>query len=281
MPEPTFSDYSQELRSLYNRATPREFNPEQDYASRRLGDLLEYARLNSTTRILDLGCGTGWAGVLLTRDYPKRRYEGLDLAYRSIQVANQLRQDYGLYAQTTFRFLDVAEARYAPESFDLVVCSSALPLFASWQKILERVYQWLSPEGQLLCSTYEPDSFFNAQIKASAQEVFGVSLPDVKEVLGSVAQAKEILTQIGFRKVVTVRTNYDRLRVVESVTWDGTWIHPDNPLRNLSAEKKKLLSATFGRKIQALALRQALAKQVPDETKVLELRRHLYTQASK
>ena len=279
--ETTPPDYLRELQLLYNRATPKEYDPEHDYASRRLADLLALSRASPTARILDLGCGTGFAGIVLTKDHPERYYEGIDLAHRSIQIANRLRQDYGLAGQTRFVFQDVADVRRDLETYDLILCSSALPLFESWRQILQRAHDWLRPGGEFLCSTYETNSFFNPQIKASVREVLGCELPDVKEVLATPELVKQTLSEVGFREVEVQAKSYDRLRDTSAVSWDGTWIHPENPLRGISEHDKLLLRTAFEKAVAALALKQALEKQVPDDTKVRELRRHLYTRAVK
>ena len=82
------------------RSLPRMF---VDLVLPRLPDL--DARLAAGARVLDLGCGAGWAIVELAQRYPTSRVDGVDIEPRSIALAQERIVQQGLTERCSARLL--------------------------------------------------------------------------------------------------------------------------------------------------------------------------------
>jgi SAM-dependent methyltransferase len=102
------------------RSLPRIF---VDLVLPRLPSLA--ARLAAGARVLDLGCGSGWAIVELAERFPAGRVDGADIEPRSIELARARIADHGLAERCTARLLGpeglTDEARYDVITMFLVV----------------------------------------------------------------------------------------------------------------------------------------------------------------
>jgi SAM-dependent methyltransferase len=82
------------------RSLPRMF---VDLVLPRLPALSE--RLASGARVLDLGCGAGWAIVELAERFPESRVDGADIEPRSVELAQEHIAEHGLAERCTARLL--------------------------------------------------------------------------------------------------------------------------------------------------------------------------------
>jgi SAM-dependent methyltransferase len=118
-----YQDHSDELIGEIGdslRSLPRMF---VDLVLPRLPAL--GARLTAGGRVLDLGCGAGWAIVELAQRFPASRVDGADIEQRSIELAQERIVREGLADRCTARLLGpdglTDEARYDVITMFLVV----------------------------------------------------------------------------------------------------------------------------------------------------------------
>ncbi len=110
-------------------------------------------------RVLDIGCSQGIAPIILGRE--GRTVVGIDIEGAVIEAAeaalgneSQLVQD-----RVTFKVADAFAVEFDTGSFDTVILGELLEHLATPQRLLERVAEWLRPEGQIVVSVphgYEP-----------------------------------------------------------------------------------------------------------------------------
>jgi malonyl-CoA O-methyltransferase len=129
----------------------------------RLADRLQYMRL-APRRIVDVGCGAGFAAALLAARYPGAAWTGVDLSPAMLASGETAR---GPAARWLARLrgrradrvcADAASLPFADASFDLVFSSLMLhwhpaphTVFAEWKRVL-------SVGGLLLFSCFGPDT---------------------------------------------------------------------------------------------------------------------------
>ncbi|NTV94650.1 MAG: malonyl-ACP O-methyltransferase BioC [Thiobacillus sp.] len=135
----------------------------QQEITRRLDEHLDIMKL-APARILDAGCGTGFAFPLLQRRYPKAELVGLDLAHAMLAQARRRlprpsllgRLFAGAGAQLVCA--DMANLPLARDCCDLAWSSLALQWLDQPETVFKEMRRILRPGGLLLFATLGPDT---------------------------------------------------------------------------------------------------------------------------
>lgn len=166
-------------------------------------------KLEDGCRVLDFGCGSGRALMLLAEAYPKSEFYGYDLSAEAIESANG--NASGL-SNLHFNCRDVAQ--FTNEArFDVVFTFDAIHDQADPQTVLNNIYQVLQPDGIYLMQeiagtsdlekdTAHPVGPFLYTI--SCMHCMSVSLAQGGLGLGAMwgeQVAREMLATAGFTKI--------------------------------------------------------------------------------
>ncbi|RXM52816.1 MULTISPECIES: class I SAM-dependent methyltransferase [unclassified Chryseobacterium] len=101
--------------------------------------------------VLDLGCGFGWHCRYAIENGAKS-VVGIDLSEKMLAKAQEINTLEGiLYERKALEDLD-----YSSEQFDIVLSSLTLHYVASFDKIVQNIYQWLTPGGSFVFSVEHP-----------------------------------------------------------------------------------------------------------------------------
>ena len=128
----------------------------------RLLARLDYMRI-APQRVLDLGCGTGYATGPLARRYRQAQVIGLDLAHAMTQAARQRgakRLPFGLgryLSRTRFITGDAESLPFSDRSVDLIFSSLALQ-WCDPDAVFRECRRVLRPGGLFLFNTFGPDT---------------------------------------------------------------------------------------------------------------------------
>ena len=122
-----------------------------------LMDRLAMIRIEPT-RILDVGCGTGYARPRLKRRFPRARYFGTDIATGMLQRARPRLPWERLLGRAGHWFCaDVEHLPLADRSMDLVFCSAVLQ-WCDPETAIAEMHRALRPQGVLMFATFGPDT---------------------------------------------------------------------------------------------------------------------------
>ena len=99
--------------------------------------------------LLDVGCGTGPMIELLAAKYPEKKYTGLDLTPKMIEVAAAKK-----LPNATFVVGDSENLPFKPNSFDAVICANSFHHYPNPEKFFAGVRRVLRPGGRLVLRDY-------------------------------------------------------------------------------------------------------------------------------
>lgn len=99
--------------------------------------------------LLDVGCGTGPMIELLAAKYPEKRYVGLDLTPKMIEVARAKR-----LPNATFVVGDSEALPFEANSFDAVICANSFHHYPNPDRFFAGAARVLRPGGRLVLRDY-------------------------------------------------------------------------------------------------------------------------------
>jgi SAM-dependent methyltransferase len=109
-------------------------------------ELAAQLKLNSNTRVLDVGCGIGGASRYLTSQYGCH-VTGLDLTDEYCRVAQSLSDRLGLASRVDYRQGSALDLPFEDSSFDVVWTQHAAMNIADKPKLYSEIARVLRPEG--------------------------------------------------------------------------------------------------------------------------------------
>lgn len=188
------------------------------------------------TRVLELGCGTGYLTGLLASCFPGSAILAIDFADGMVDVARERVGGAGV----RFEVADAETAWFAPGAFDLIVSNATIQWFDAPAPTLARLAGCLEPGGLMLHSTFGPGTFteLRSVLQQAGPREAGLHLRPAGEWLSILAGAGlDPVEGGGVREVVRYRTASDFLAELHATgaTWrpsgEGTARLPPGLLR--------------------------------------------------
>ncbi len=153
----------------------------QQEIARRLDEHFEGMKI-VPQRILDAGCGTGFAAPLLKARFPKASLVGLDLAHAMAARARELHGAAPGWRGLLSRLApgpapyaalcaDMERLPLAKDSLDLVWSSLALQWVGEPDSAFREIHRALKPEGLFLFATFGPDTLM--ELRAASADLDG------------------------------------------------------------------------------------------------------------
>lgn len=108
-------------------------------------DVLAEVRKEPFTDLLDAGCGTGAMLGMFKKDLPDKKYTGIDLSGKMIEIAKRKKL-------TGVQFVsgDCENLPFAENSFDVVTCSMSFHHYPNPEKFFRSLHRILRPGGRLV-----------------------------------------------------------------------------------------------------------------------------------
>lgn len=227
------------LPSQADRKLQQEFN---EWAAAGHGDAMEdhhsditdqtlgLMDFKPTDRVLDLGCGTGWASRRLARMVPEGEVVGIDVADEMLRRAEQASSGI---ANVRYLWGSAEKIPAADNSFDKVLSVESFYYYADQGKALDELRRVIAPGGRLfiLINLYRDNHY----------SLLWVSELKVPVQVRSEAEYLDMMRQHGFIDVEARRIP-DRSPTPEN--YFGKWFKNADELRDFKRIGALLLMGT-------------------------------------
>jgi arsenite methyltransferase len=216
--------------------------------------LVELVPLQKGQSILDIATGTGIVAIAAAEIVgDEGKVIGVDIADVLLDQARKKIEAAGL------KNIELIEADaecldFAENSFDAIFCSSAIVLFNDIPNVLRNWYRFLKPSGFVAFHAFLETGMMTPEIiKACAK--CGISLPNIHELLGTPEKCQKVLQQAGFEDIKVESKQFGKYLSLDEAKkwWNGTWLHPQNPLLQLSETQVDKINAEYVKEVEALA----------------------------
>ncbi len=248
---------------------------DNDFTIRRALPVVELAQLKPGMQVLDLATGTGIVAIAAAKIVGSEgKVIGVDitpgmLAQAKSKIAAENLQNIELIEA------DIEVIDFDKESFDAILCSFAIVLLTDIPKALKNWHRFLKPEGVVVFTCWPQTNFFEPIITQVCAQVYNIELPSLHTLLGTPEKCYDIMRKAGFQNIEIKTEQFGGYRTLDEAQklWNGFWLHPNNPLLNLSNEQKEKLTDAYRQEIAALAT----AKGVWHDFTTFFVRGHIMT----
>ncbi len=176
-------------------------------------------KLASGIDVLDVGCGSGRAVLLMAKAFPNSRFKGYDLSEEGTAGAQQLADSRGL-SNARFQVNDVVTLN-EPAQYDFITAFDAIHDQAHPDRVLEGIAKALRPGGTYLMQDIRASSHLHKNMEhpvgpflytVSCMHCMTVSLAANGAGLGAMwgeEKAIEMLNAAGFSNVTVNQLEHD------------------------------------------------------------------------
>lgn len=246
--------YKQQVTAFFDTRTSYD----NEFTYRRAVPVVELAQLQRGQQVLDVATGTGILAIAAAQLVGSEgKVVGVDISPGMLSQARRKIEEAGLQNIELIE-VDADYLNFSDESFDAILCSSSIVWLSDIPAALRNWYQWLKKGGLVSFSCYSETSFMTPVIVRVCAQVYGISLPNWNEPLGTPEKCHKLLQEAGFQDI-EVKTEqlgeYISLGDAKKC-WigDTAWINPrGNPLSQLSQEQLERLKTSYDAEVETLA----------------------------
>ncbi|BAY45515.1 putative methyltransferase [Scytonema sp. HK-05] len=246
--------YKKEVIDFFNSRTSYD----NDYTIRRALPLLELVPLQKGQKVLDLATGTGIIAIAAAQIVGEGKVIGVDFSSGMLKQAQQKIEELGLQNIELIE-ADAEYIDFDDESFDVILCSTAIVYFTDIPDTLRKWYRFLKKGGVLGFSCCSQESCEAPLIIAICAK-YGISIVNINEQTGTPQNCQNMLKKAGFQDIEVKTQQLGFYRSLEQAReWNGGWFHPrENPLLQVLSKQMEELKAEYRQRIEAMTTEQGV-----------------------
>jgi ubiquinone/menaquinone biosynthesis C-methylase UbiE len=255
MTDSLLNTYKQQIADFYSR---RSHNyDESDWHYQIACRLVQYAQISSGQSVLDIATGTGMVALESAKIVNTQgRVIGVDISEGMLEQAQHKAKVLNL-KNVEFILADAEKLNFSSNSFDRVLCASALIWMTDIVAALRLWGQFLKPNGIIGIHVFADTAFVGSNILQNIVEKYGISLTFSKPT-GTIEKCQKLLTDAGF-EVLEIKTEQDgsyisleeakKMWAINGTPAPGQFPHP---LSQLSWAQQEQIHQEFDTAIEAL-----------------------------
>ncbi|MBN2072576.1 MAG: methyltransferase domain-containing protein [Actinobacteria bacterium] len=158
-----------------------------------IGDL----NLENKDRILDVGCGTGNAVMMLAEKAGHSKIYGIDISPKMIETASKKTGN----GRISFLVADSRSIPFGDSYFDLVLSSNSFHHYPNPLVALKEIHRVLKPGGEFLLADACRDIYFPIRIQNTYRRIFEKGHINYY----TTSEIKKMLEETGFSRISLIR----------------------------------------------------------------------------
>ena len=259
------NEYKQQIANLYSRRS--ETYDEGDWHPRIAHRLIEHAHISQGQYVLDIATGTGMVAIEAAQLVGfAGRVVGVDISTGMLEQAKRKIEALG---QNNIELVlaDAEKLNFPANSFDVVLCSSALIWMADVPAALHLWHQLLKPGGLIGFHAFADTAFVGGVTVQKVAQKFGVSLA-LSKPTGTIEKCHNLLKIAGF-EAIKIKSEQDgsyiSLEQAKQMWYGSSHAAPGqfpNPMKQLSSEQLEEVKAEFEAELAALVTEQGIWNDV-------------------
>lgn len=246
-------EFKQQVADKFNARD--NYDDEGDFHPRLAHRLIEYAEIRGGQKILDMATGTGLVAIETAQLVgPKGRVVGVDLSPGMLSQANSKIEAVNLRNIECLQ-ADAETVNFPDNSFDRVLCCSALIYMTSIPAALHRWHRFLKPGGLLGFNGFAETAFITSIVLRTVAKRYGVTLPSFNQATGTTQKCEALLQAAGFEDIKVKTDQFGSYISSNQVQaqWEKMLNNPlCHSLRQLSLEQLEQLKTECFTELEAL-----------------------------
>ncbi|MBG1242758.1 class I SAM-dependent methyltransferase [Nostoc sp. NZL] len=251
------SEYEQHYKKKVIDFFDSRTSYDNDYTIHRALPLLDLVQLQKGQKVLDMATGTGIIAIAVAQIIGSEgKVTGVDFSSGMLAQAQQKIEELGLQNIELIE-ADAEYINFNDESFDVILCSTAIVYFKDILAALRKWYGFLKPGGVVSFSCCSEQSC-GAPLIIEICGKHDIFLTNINEPTGTPEKCHNLLVEAGFKDIEAKTQQLGFYRNLDQAReWNGGWFHPrENPLLQVSSEQMAELKAEYRQKIEAEATEQ-------------------------
>ncbi|MEH2422069.1 MAG: methyltransferase domain-containing protein [Nostoc sp.] len=255
------NEYKQQIADLYS--CRGQTYDEGDWHPRIAHRLVEHAQISQGQHVLDIATGTGMVAIKAAQLVGfAGRVVGVDISTGMLEQAKRKIEALGLN-NLELVLADAEKLNFPGNSFDVVLCSSALIWMADVPAALCLWHQLLKPGGLIGFHAFADTAFVGGVTMQKVAQKYGVSLAFSRPT-GTIEKCHDLLKTAGF-EAIEIKSEQDgsyiSLQQAKRM-WSGG-SHPapgqfPNPMKQLSSGQLEKLKTEFEAELAVIVTQEGI-----------------------
>ncbi|MDJ0568374.1 MAG: methyltransferase domain-containing protein [Pleurocapsa sp. MO_192.B19] len=251
-------EFKQEIAAIYDRRKDSyDRAGEENWHFKLACRLVECADIRSGQKVVDLATGTGMVAIEAAKQVGSSgQVIGIDISPGLLSVAQQKINAAKLNDIIKLKLADVETLDFAENSWERILCCSALPLFTDVPSDLRLWRSFLVPGGKLGLCVFADTAFVHGVVLQKVARRYGINII-MSDLTGTETKCRSLLQAAGYKNIQLTTEQYGsyiNLESSASKTWDVSLQHPHcRPLLQLESQKLEQAKTEYKAELEALA----------------------------
>jgi len=190
------SEYKQRIVTDFNSRS----NYDNQWRDRFANRLVELANLESGQKVLDIATGTGIVAIASAKIVGKEgKVIGVDISSGMLKQAQSKIDAEGPTIELVEA--DAEDLSFPDNSFDAIVCSSAIVYLIDIPAALRSWYRFLKPQGIVVFSCFAQTAMTISVLYRAKLQDYGITATNPNEILGTPEKCLKMLLEAGFKNI--------------------------------------------------------------------------------